>query len=206
MRHMIRKSVGLAAMLLLLGGTAAPASADWLLTPYIGVTFGGSADIGDVFDLDDDFERKAAYGISAAWMGGGVFGFEIDFATSPNFLDLSTGPIDWGNSNVTTLMGNLVLGVPIGGQRGFGVRPYATAGFGLLRTRVEIGDLFDDLSSNELGVNVGGGAHVFFSDLIGLRGDLRYFRGLTEDDEGLFDLGFENFEFWRGTVGITFRF
>ena len=66
---------------------------------------------------------------------------------------------------------------------GPGVRPYASGGIGLLRTNVSGGDLFDDLSTNELGVNVGAGAHVFFSDNVGMRGDIRYFRSLQDDDD-----------------------
>lgn len=205
------KQIGPTALLLIfLGGTAVPASADWLLTPYLGVTFGGSADFGDVGDLDDNFERKVAYGVNAAWMGAGAIGFEVDFGTTPNFYrDTSgTGDFDWGDSNVTSLMANLVVGAPIGGQSGVGFRPYGSAGIGLLRTNVSSTGLFNDLSTNELGYNIGGGAHVFFSDNIGLRGDVRYFRGLEsdDDDDDLFDLQVRDLNFWRGTLGVTFRF
>jgi hypothetical protein len=193
--------------MLFLAGVATPASADWLFTPYLGVTFGGAADFGDVGDLDDNFEKKVTYGGSLAWMGAGIVGFEVDFGSTPNFFETTTGvgDFDWGDSNVTTLMGNLVVGAPIGGQSGVGVRPYGTVGIGLLRSNVSVDGLFDDLSTNELGMNIGGGAHVFFNDNVGLRGDLRYFRGLQGDDDDFgFDLG--DFDFWRGTVGVTFRF
>ena len=199
-----------ALLFVLLGGAAAPASADWLLTPYLGVTFGGAADFGDVGDLDDNFERKVAYGVNAAWMGAGAIGFELDFGTTPNFYrdTAGTGDFDWGDSNVTSLMANLVVGAPIGGQSGLGFRPYGSAGIGLLRTNVSSTGLFDDLSTNELGYNIGGGAHVFFSDNVGLRGDVRYFRGLEsdDDDDDLFELQVRDLNFWRGTLGVTFRF
>ena len=93
--------------------------------------------------------------------------------------------------------------------------PYVTGGIGLLRANIGFEDLFDDLSTNELGMNVGGGIHVFFSDNIGIRGDLRYFRGLgqqedddpAEDDDFIDeDFGLDDFDFWRGTIGVTFRF
>lgn len=206
------KSAGRTAVLLLfLVGVATPASADWLLTPYLGVTFGGSADFGDVGDLDDNFERKVAYGVNAAWMGAGIVGFEVDFGTTPNFYENTSGSgdFDWGDSNVTTLMANLIVGAPIGGQAGVGVRPYGSAGLGLLRSHVSSTGLFDDLSTNELGFNVGGGAHVFFNDHVGLRGDIRYFRGLQDEDndeDELFELGLRDVDFWRGTLGVSFRF
>jgi opacity protein-like surface antigen len=200
-----------AVMVVLLSGVATPASADWLLTPYLGVTFGGSARFGDVGTFDDNFEKKVTYGANLSWMGAGIVGFELDFGTTPNFFANTSGinDFDWGNSNVTTLMGNLILGAPIGGQSGIGVRPYGSVGIGLLRSNVTSTGLFDDLSRNDLGFNAGGGAHVFFSDNVGLRGDIRYFRGLQSDpgnDTVLGDLGFEDFDFWRGTVGVTFRF
>ncbi len=207
------KLVGRTALLLVfVGGVASPASADWLLTPYVGVTFGGSANFGNVGSIDDNFERKVAYGVNAAWMGAGVIGFEIDFGTTPNFYanTFGTGDFDWGDSNVTTLMANLVVGAPIGGQSGFGFRPYGSAGIGLLRSNVSSLGLFDDLSTNELGVNFGGGAHVFFSDNLGLRGDVRYFRGIESGDDDdfldLIDLRARDLNFWRGTLGVTFRF
>lgn len=206
----LRRIVPAALLLVFLGGAAAPASADWLLTPYLGVTFGGSAKFGDVGTLDDNAEKRTTYGINAAWMGAGIVGFEIDLGTTPNFFEDTTGTrdFDWGDSNVTTLMGNIILGAPIGGQSGIGVRPYGSAGIGLLRSNVKSTGLFDDLSSSELGFNAGAGAHVFFSDNVGIRGDVRYFRGLQGDDGGnsAFELQTRDLNFWRGTVGLTLRF
>jgi opacity protein-like surface antigen len=199
--------MGTAVTVLCLTGTATPASADWLFTPYLGVTFGGDADFGDVGDFSDNVERKVTFGGTATWMGGGVIGFEVDLGSTPNFFESTTGPgnFEFFDGNVTTLMGNLVVGAPFGGQTGTGVRPYGSVGIGLLRTNVSLGGLIDDLDRNELGFNVGGGAHVFFNDNVGIRGDLRYFRGLQGDDDE-FDLDFDDFDFWRGTVGVTFRF
>jgi opacity protein-like surface antigen len=181
MRSRLQHGARTAVLMLALVGLASPASADWLFTPYLGVTFGGSANFGNVGDFDDNFERKVTYGVNAAWMGAGAVGFEVDFGTTPNFFQSTSGPgdFDWGDNNVTTLMANLIVGAPIGGQSGVGFRPYASAGVGLLRTSVGDTTLFDGLSTNDLGFNVGAGAHAFFNDNVGLRGDVRYFRGLT---------------------------
>ena len=108
-------------------------------------------------------------------------------------------------------MGNLVIGAPIGGTEGPGFRPYGSGGIGLLRSSVSGGDFFEDLSSNELGINIGGGAYIFFTDNVGLRGDIRYFRSLQgdddeDDDDDLVELEVDDFDFWRATVGVTFRF
>ena len=201
---------GVRAVVITLGllGAAAPASADWLLTPYVGVTFGGNANFGDVGDFEDNFEKRVTFGGSAAWMGAGIIGFEADLGVTPNFFGDTGGQgnFDFGDNNVTTLMGNLIVGAPLGGMTAKSFRPYGSGGIGLLRTNVDGGSLFDDLSTNELGLNLGGGAHFFFTDNVGLRGDIRYFRGLQKGDDGGEDLDLEDFDFWRGTIGVTFRF
>jgi opacity protein-like surface antigen len=183
---------------------ATPASADWLFTPYLGMNFGGSANFGDVGDFEDNFEKKAVFGASLAWMGAGIVGIEFDLGVSPNFFEITTGEddFDFGDSNLTTLMVNAIVGAPLGG-----VRPYAAGGIGLMRSSISASDFFDDLSSSDLGINLGGGVAGFFSDNVGLRGDIRYFRSLqdNEPDDDL-DLGLSDFHFWRGTIGITFRF
>ena len=46
----------------------------------------------------------------------------------------------------------------------------------------------------------------FFSDNVGMRGDIRYFRAVNNDDDDSIDLSLDSFKFWRGTVGVTFRF
>ena len=185
------------------------ASADWLFTPYIGGNFGGSANFGDFDEFDDEFERRVTYGAALGWMGAGIAGFEFDFGYSPNFFEntLGSATFDWGESNVTTLMGNVVLGAPIGGQRGPGFRPYGTAGLGLIRASASGSTFFDDLDTNDFGLNIGGGVHGFFNDNVGLRGDLRYLRSLQDNEpDGNLDVGLSDFEFWRATVGVTFRF
>ena len=40
-----------------------------------------------------------------------------------------------------------------------------------------------------------------------MRGDVRYFRSVQDtDDTGDVDLDLSGFNFWRGTLGVTFRF
>jgi opacity protein-like surface antigen len=206
----VRKCFAIAS-LVLVTTLAAPskASADWLLTPFVGWNWGGTANLLESDDFDDEFEQKAMFGASLGWMGAGIVGFEVDFGYSPNFFENTTGSGDFefGDSNLTTLMGNLLIGVPIGGQHGVGFRPYAVGGVGLVKSRIgSTGDFFNVDSSN-WGFNVGAGAIFFFTDKVGLRGDVRYFRAL-EDVEPLDDLniGLANFHFWRGTLGLTIRF
>jgi opacity protein-like surface antigen len=179
---------------LLLVMTAAPARADWLITPYLGTAFGG-----------DTSSQHVTYGASAAWMSHGIVGVEFDGSIAPDLLDEDDGVIlGIADSNVTTLMGSLVIGAPLGEP---GVRPYAVAGAGLIRSRVSDADDIFDIDENSFGVNVGGGVHAFVRESIGIRADVRYFRGVRDTDTSDdVDLELGSFDFWRASVGATFRF
>ncbi len=175
----------------LLAATPSTARADWLLTPFLGVSFGGDAE-----------GQRVTYGGSIAYMGARVVGFEIDFSHAPEFLDDVLFP----ESNLTSLMGNVIVGVPIGGNNA-SVRPYVVGGGGLLRTSVSDAEDFFDIDNSSFGINVGGGVMVFVNDNVGIRGDIRYLRSLQDPEEdNEFDVDFGNFDFWRGTFGVTFRF
>jgi opacity protein-like surface antigen len=172
------------------GATARDARADWLLTPYLGVTFGGDAT-----------DQHVNYGLSAAFLGAGVFGFEVDASITPEFFESATADVE--DSNVVTFMGNLMLSAPSTTP----VRPYASAGAGLIRFRAtSVGNVFD-VDDSSFGVNLGGGLVAQPSDRVGIRGDIRYFRRIQDSDAGDdLDLDFSGFNFWRATLGVSFRF
>jgi opacity protein-like surface antigen len=191
------------AVLIVFGGLLAlpaPARADWFFTPYIGANFGGDAP-----------DTSVNFGGSLGYMGAGVIGFEIDFGYAPDFTSGEFvddfGTVFEGDGEVTSFMANLIVGAPIGGQ-GAGVRPYASAGAGLLRRRASVEDFEDfDVTSNDFGINVGAGVMGFFTDNVGLRGDVRYFRGFGDDEPGdAIDLELGDFDFWRASLGVAFRF
>ena len=168
---------------------ATPARADWLLTPFLGVTFGG-----------DTPNEQVNYGLSFGFLGGGVFGVEFDASITPNFFDSGNPAVPLEDSNVSTVMGNLMLSIP--GP----VRPYATGGFGLVRIgATSVGNVFD-INDNSFGFNVGGGIMGQFSEHVGVRGDLRYFRSVQDSNAGDdIDLDLGGFNFWRGSLGVIFR-
>ena len=165
--------------------SATPARADWLLTPFAGTTFGADTVSPETFPGYHEF----------------------DFGYTPEFFELDDNTIDLiDDSNVTSLMANLVIGAPIGGS-GASVRPYVVGGLGLLRTSITSTDQFFDVSNNDFGFDVGGGLYIFFNDHVGLRGDARYFRTLQDPEEdNEFDITIGSFDFWRATGGVTFRF
>jgi hypothetical protein len=131
--HMSFRKSFITTALVILGFTASPspASADWLFTPFIGTTFNAAANFNDAFEGGDDFEQQFTYGASLGWMGAGIVGFEFDFGYSPNFFETAVTDDDdfefVDDSNVTTLMANVIVGAPIGGQSGFGIRPFGVA-------------------------------------------------------------------------------
>jgi opacity protein-like surface antigen len=188
-----------------------PASADWVVTPFVGWNAGGSADVNgsDGTTTSNKFEHRINYGVSVAGMGNGAIGFEADLGYSPNFFESGTGAngFDFTNdSNVTTLTGNLIVGVPVGGHGG-SIRPYAVGGVGLIRSNVQdAAGLFDVSSKNDFGFDVGAGVMGFFAQNIGLRGDVRYFRSFRGSSDNATGLALSNFDFWRTSVGVTFKF
>ncbi len=101
--------------------TPASAHADGLFTPWLGVNF-----------ANEPADGRTSFGVTATGMGAGVIGGEFDFGYSPNFFGEESV---FGSNNVLTVVGNLVLGIPLGGSRGFGFRPYGTVGLGLIRRR-----------------------------------------------------------------------
>lgn len=176
---------------------AAPARADVVLTPYVGSLFGGN--LG---------EKTAAYGANAAFMGGGIFGAELGFNYAPEFVKASINNEDIAQMS---LMGNLIVGIPImdSDQPGH-LRPYITGGLGLFRLTSAESQFFNRVTSNDFAVNFGGGVMAFFSEHVGIRGDVRYFRTLNDSDpqSGIDDINFDLGErkFWKWDVGAAFKF
>jgi opacity protein-like surface antigen len=178
-------------------GIPAGAHADGLLTPYLGAAFGGST-VG---------APRLAVGGSIAFVGGGMFGLELDFSHSPDFFPEDHPEEQNVSGNLSTFMANVVVAAPDGGRRDSGLRLYGAGGLGVMRVRVEDPDDLFEFRSNDLALNVGGGVIAFLSDSVGIRGDLRYFRKIDDfeiDDE--FDLDLSGFDFWRATAGVTLRF
>jgi hypothetical protein len=182
----------LAAVLL----TSAPVFAqtmskrNWVVAPFVGSTSGGDAT-----------QSATTVGVSGGWKGASWLGVEGDLGWTPEFF-AQDGFLT--ERRVLTVMGNGVLNVPTKSES---LRPYVSGGLGLFRPQLaEAGGLFS-VDASKLGWDAGGGAD-FFQGHVGVRGDVRYFRGLGNGDAGVttFDLDFSKFGFWRATVGMAVRF
>ena len=193
-----RRTLAIGFFLMVL--TPAAARADGFIVPFAGVNFGGNAgeSLGDGADA-----KRFDWGTSFGWMGGGVFGFEGDIGYSPDFY----GKTDLGGSSVLSLMGNVLLGVPFGGQQGFGVRPFGLVGIGVIRSDLESFDDLVGLDNTEVAWNFGGGVLVFFGSHVGIRGDVRYFRTFGDVDFGPIEVGdADAVDYTRGSIGLVLRF
>jgi hypothetical protein len=168
------------------------ARAETYLSPFVGTIFGSGSGNG-----------KVAVGIDAGWLAAGIFGFEADFGYVPDFFG-DAGSL--GSNSVMDLMGNLIVKAPGGGTRGPGFHPYLTVGAGLLRTKLDGLAGGASFTDNQVGMNAGVGGTGYFSDHVGIRGDVRYFRNLTDESSANnLDVEFGGFHFWRASVGIVWR-
>src|ERR1043165_3474992 len=123
MRGVLRAGILVATVALVSAPTLA--HAEGYISPWISANAGSSFDNG-----------RAGFGVNAGGMGKGIIGGELDFGWTPSFFGTQN---DFGNNSVIDVMGNVIIGVPVGGTHGGGVRPFATAGVGLLRTQIDGG-------------------------------------------------------------------
>ncbi|MEO8259023.1 MAG: outer membrane beta-barrel protein [Acidobacteriota bacterium] len=189
MRRVIKSLIVISAMALV-AATPKSASAEGYVSPFIGANFGaGQAD------------GRANFGVDAGYMGAGIAGFEVDYGYAPNFFG-SAG--SFGDNNVQSIMANLILGIPVGGTRGAGFRPYATIGLGLIRTQLDGAVGFPKIANTDMGLNGGVGVMGFLSNHAGLRADLRYFQNLS-DENSTSTVQFGGFHFWRASFGVVIR-
>lgn len=168
----------------------AQARAEGYVSPFAGVVFG-----------NDSIDSKPAWGVNAGWMGAGIIGGEIDFGWAP---DVFTDAVD---NHLMDFMGNIIIGVPVGGTSGPGVRPFVTGGVGLIQVKIDPGvTSVGEYKTNDFGFNLGAGVMGYFGDHVGLRGDIRYFRTVDDLDPGSgFNLELGGFDFWRASVGLVIR-
>lgn len=199
----MRKRLSMTIAALALAIAPSVAWADGYVVPFIGANFGG--DIGKPLNETVTERNRFTYGFGVGGMAGGIFGAEFDFGYTPNFYVKNGSFVT--KSNLITAMPALIIGIPIGGQKGGGVRPYAVAGAGLMRRDLDFNTL-DSISSNDWGYQLGGGVMGYFSDHVGLRGDYRYFRNFKVDAFDLQNVDFNRgtFNFSRASIGVLFRF
>lgn len=187
------------------------ASAEWHLTPFLGLTFKGDTTLLD-------WEQAAGkthwtFGGAVAVMGAGPVGVEGLVVYTPGFFQQDNPPATDGipppdivDSRSLAIMGNVVLTIPRSWNE-YGLRPFLSGGIGLLYASATDALDFLPVKTSLLGYNVGGGAVGFLTERAGLRFDLRYFSNLKpSDDPELIATGRVHLSYWTGSVGVVFRY
>jgi opacity protein-like surface antigen len=170
---------------------------------YYGVNFGGDLFEGGPFEGFDSGNPKAL-GVAVGFWGKGMLSGELDFCYNPEFF----GPKDEleSDSNLLTLTASFVINpsIDIGSQR---IRPYFLIGGGLMRATIDEFAVLGKSTTNKGVVNLGGGVQYYFHPRVGVRGDLRYFRGVGSTDEDEDGWGWiPNWNYFRATAGVAFTF
>lgn len=120
---------------------------------------------------------------------------EADFGYAWNSEEVGSADV---SAKLTTFMVNAVKAFPTGTS----VEPFVVGGIGLLHSSIDMDEIgLGSDSSTSFGFNLGGGVHYFFSEKLGVRGDVRYFRAIAGDDSLLNDV-----DFVRVAGGVTFKF
>jgi hypothetical protein len=164
------------------------AAAETLLIPWLGPNNAGPYSSGAI-------ETGGSVGVTA----GGVIGADVELGYSPNFFGNAL------SSHVLTTMGNVTLGIPFDRTHA-GLRPYATGGMGLIRAQIGGAPYGYSISSNDVGINVGGGIMGFFGQHLGIRVDLRYLHSL-EDNTSVPSkpVDLSRLHYWRTSFGLVIR-
>ena len=184
--------------------TAAPAHAQWHVTPSLAVNAAGDVEHG-----------KGGPGVSVGYLGERLgFEFELqryqhffkdaevvplDPAAPPNCMPGVSGPCADINTDAIGFMGNVVLPIRIEGAAKW--QPFASAGLGLVRAWTNE----EDRAQNDVAFNVGGGVTYALNRRVGLRGDLRYVRAFVDANEPD-GIRLTGYGFVRVSVGATFGF
>jgi hypothetical protein len=174
----------------------------YVVSGVLGSTFGD--------DLD---QPSVDFGGSLSYLFNGIVGGEFLANFGPDTsLEATTALAPDGGSWVNSYMVNAIVAAPVGDEQLF--QPFVSGGVGAINLRLDdtdFGELFDDpdnLTDTQLGANIGAGV-MGFRENWGFRGDVRWFQGLSDEDqtEGILDPNdlLADQAFWRANVGLSYR-
>ena len=209
MRDLVRQRDGhrgrlLRAFLLAWLALAVPAaaSADWLVSPFVGTTLGGSTNL---LTLDSSSgNKKFTFGASFGFLSDGLFGLEASAGHTPHFFEGSSGSLVL-TSGVSTLTGDVIVAVPQS-ITGYSLRPFFVVGVGLLHANSRDLIQFVSFDSNLLALNLGGGAIGMLSNRTGLRFEIRQYKNVSADSTATTSGMSTRISFWRASVGVVLRY
>lgn len=192
-------------VLALLSLTPATASADWLITPFIGTAFSGETTL--LILAPGTREKKITFGITGTLLSDGVLGIEAGVSHVPGFFSGKDplGLFRTTSSRVTTVDGSVIVAAPISVTRE-SLRPYLIGGVGLMQARSDDAVSIFPIDKDFLAVNVGGGAIGMLTPRTGVRFELRHFKAASGANGPFAREGLSRLSFWRASVGVTLRY
>jgi hypothetical protein len=159
------------------------------VAPSLGATFSG-----------DTTSTGTTFGIAGGWRTKGWLGVEGEVATTPSFFE-QTGFLTsrW----VTTVMGNGLI--HYGSTR---MSVFAIGGFGLMDIDLAEAGGLRAVKTTKPAFNVGAGGMRLWTNNVGVRGDVRYFRatGNKDEDNNGFGLEVSKLHYWRATTALVVAF
>ena len=148
----------------LLACTVSEARAQGFFSPFIGYDYGGDSLCQALRGCE---EKNLNVGFSFGKLGK-AGGFEQEFAWAKNFFGKGESGAD---SNVLTIMSNLMIAPKIGP-----VRPYGLFGVGFMKAHVDLNPIkIVTFTNNTFAWDAGAGVMVLFGQHVGVRGDFRHF-------------------------------
>lgn len=172
-------------------------AAQGFISPFVGTTLTSPSSTGS--------STKPGFGVAFGGLGR-IAGFETEIAFYPEVIDNSANRLD--KSQVISISGSTLLGPTIGRAK-----PYVAFGAGNLHLNVTglssvVVPNPESISNNYFTFNAGGGVMGFFTDHLGVRGDLRYHRafGIKITDLENAGLALDKFNFWRASFGLAVKF
>jgi hypothetical protein len=188
----------------------------WIASGFVGSSFGTTVNVlQETQNIDNNVSADVTYGGQVGYLWHGVVGAEFlaDFAPHVGF----DNPLLAQNPHVNSYMGNVIGAYPFGSDDRF--QPFISGGFGSIGMRSDVLTGFD-INGNQIttstnqarwGSNIGGGI-LAFADRFGVRGDVRYFRASTKNTftsdntaDNVTQALLSDLRFWRGTLGLSFR-
>ena len=189
----------------------------WVASGFIGSSFSTSSNtLQNTLESNNNVPAGLVYGGQAAYLWHGIVGGEFiyDHASDVGFdsILLATQP------HVNSYMGNVIGAYPFGSNGNY--QPYVSGGFGSIGVRGEFFTLPDGVGNRiavkanqqRWGGDLGGGMFAYYNRF-GVRGDVRWYRSsgggeILNSDTFADDAAralLSDLHFWRGTVGLAFR-
>jgi len=199
-----RRSVAVVVLAWAIAAVAADAgAADREIRPFVGFTFAGNTTF--VPNITEAAGKvHATVGVDAAVLGE-VFGVDFDLAHTPGFFQTGEANDLIISSGVTTVTGNVVIGLPRKWME-YTLRPYIVAGGGIMRVRAL--DYFGvvDVSQVKPAIDFGAGAVGFITHDVGVAWEVRRFQTVGNSELTGFSFGAEQVSFWRATMAVAIRY